>query len=190
MKRYLYLISGLVLLLTAWQGGRMFESSKCSSTLKEYLSGISIAEDFNLYNSGRKVGIDSILNVVGDKTSLMDIVADHELILFMDTRGCGSCKQLVLKYLNIYSDSIQPKTPIVLISNIERRDMLVMQKEYNDKFRFYNADKFPFVVLDNEEIANPIFFSLNKEGFIEDCFLVNYDEEEALKSFLDNRHYL
>lgn len=188
MKRYLYLTLGLALLLTSWQGGRMFESSKCSSTLKEYLSGISIAEDFNLYNSGRKLGVDSIINVNGVKVSVMDIVADNELILYMDVRGCEACKQLALKYLKICSDSIKAKTPTILISNIAKRDMLVLQKEYNDKFRFYKVDRFPFVELDNEEIANPIFFSLNKEGFIEDCFLVNYDEEDALKSFIGNRH--
>lgn len=188
MKRYLYLTLGLALLLTAWQGGRMFESYKCSSTLKEYLSEISIAEYFNLYNSGRKIGVDSLINIDGVKTSVMDIVADHELMLFMDTRGCEACKQLALKYLKTYSDSTKAKNPTILISNIAKRDMLVMQKEYNDKFRFYKVDRFPFVELDNEETANPIFFSLNKEGYIEDCFLVNYDEEDALKSFIDNRH--
>lgn len=188
MKRYLYLTLGLALLLTAWQGGRIFESSRCTSTVKEYLSGKSIAEDFNLYNSGRKIGVDSLINIDGVKTSVMDIVADHELMLFMDTRGCEACKQLALKYLNIYSDFIKPKTPTILISNIVKRDMLVMQKEHNDNFRFYKVDGFPFVELDNEETTNPIFFSLNKEGFIEDCFLVNYDEEDALKSFIGHRH--
>ena len=130
--------------------------------------------------------IDSVRRSDGEIMKIRDISPAHELSLYLDIRGCSPCKDLAFKYLNLITVKSTDSKPNVIINNIKNRDLLVMQKEYHDKFQFYNIEKCPFVSVYGEDIANPIFFSLDSEGSIDQCFLVNYDEEEALKAFCNS----
>lgn len=180
----LILIMGAIM-FTCWQTGRMYESTKCKSQLRELWSAF-VDDEFNLYNSGRRLDLDSVMGTDGIKLTADSIAKSHSIFLYIDSRGCQPCKDLALRYLVRYADTKAPmKRPAVLMSNVGRRDMLVMQKEHNDRFQFYKIEKFPFASMDNEEITNPVFFTTDPLGRIDRCHLVNYNEEERVIEFID-----
>lgn len=179
----------LILLLigvAAWQGGRIYES-KNNPTDYTFLDEEGLYHDFNLFNDGRIFPIKSVADYKGYQHRFDSIAQSTDLFVFMDMAGCPPCREMVFKQMDRFLDN-NPDTSIsILVKSMRSRDMFVMEKEFKNKYRFFMIDTIPFNSPEkNDEILSPVFFRIDKNIAMNNCYMTEISNEKGLTDYLES----
>lgn len=114
----------------------------------------------------------SFIDCSGDTIALKEYLINAKaLILYTGTSFCSSCFEEELIALNQFAEKSLPKKILVLVQNINRRELLILNKKNGYKFDLGIIST--KLISDFEFVKNdePIYFIINDKLILSDFFV-------------------
>lgn len=123
----------------------------------------------------------SIVNYKGERIDLSTLSGDSVLVARFSTSACRPCVNALTASLQRFTQSHPDRRVIILLKNVQLRDLYVMSPDFVPQFSLYACDQLP---IDFENANTPVLFKVSSDGKVTDHFTCRYGDYERTDKYL------
>ncbi|MDE6042479.1 MAG: hypothetical protein K2G07_02905 [Muribaculaceae bacterium] len=184
MKRTLSIIAAAVLLLLlGYQLGRWQGRSADSAATPEQ-EAEAIDEEALTSAECEGASLDSIYftDYKGERVAASAYAGDGTIIARFSTSACRPCVNALTASLMRHAAAHPAQRYLILLKNIEARDLYVLQPDFGPQFALLSCDSLPVDFNDGE---TPVLFQLDDNGRVYNHFTCRYGDYDRTDRYLD-----
>jgi len=145
-----------------------------------------IDEEAEISNECNGITLADSIQICDYKSTAMKLVQlaePHTLFARFSATACRPCLDALLASLENFAAEHPNWSIVMLISNIQLRDLYVMQPQFGPQFRMLACDNLP---IDFNDGDTPVLFRIDAGGRIYDHFTTRYGDYNRTDTYLKN----
>lgn len=124
-----------------------------------------------------------ILGYKGESISPASISGEKILVARFSASACRPCVNALTASLNKFASTHPDWHIVLMLKNIQLRDLYVMAPDFGPQFSLYACDVLP---VDFDNADTPVLFRVSDDGRIRDHFTCRYGSYDRTDDFLNS----
>lgn len=187
-KTILLVIAGALLFCLGFQVSELRDRRSADAAQAETPAEKAAAIDEEAETSAECEGVllpDStiILNYKGEKISPATLSGDSTLIARFSTSACRPCVNALTASLQSHARRHPGQRIVILLKNVQLRDLYVMAPDFGPQFRLLACDSIP---VDFDRAETPAIFRIDSCGRVYDHFTCRYGDYGRTDNYLQS----